>query len=572
MRDEKNTKGRKSRVSRASGKLKAVVPENDPVLDEGVGPAFDQDDSESYQFEQQPAAADLASLGTLPDDGPEEIPGFLRRCAAETSAQDGSYSLRPPNERIAGAHAVAAPGNPERGHGDAGRDSYESRAQHNRGKIPTGARLRRETDQVVEGPDFDSPDWSNSARSALSELLTDIDNEQARRISNRDKFAALAGMRRSTWPLTALIVSFLLVVLAYSVRNIDASATPGLIWRQAWALVVSPQENANTAPTPLVSEGELRTALAPRETPAAAPAPQVADVSPVVEKKATGLVFEPVKIVGPLGPVKPTAGPDNPIGAQVANVNAAPAIPAAAVSAGLRQNQGVQVTAMAAPPATAPVKPAAKTAIVPSGTIALAPSTPVSPDKMPLASLAVSAAEAPPSAQEVPRHLRRVASVSPDLIVGGTKSQVDALSGQAPSIAPNIDVAAVAPQPSPAKAPALPPQPAPATAAVLDNKATKAMLVRAESLLVARDVASARLLFERAASYGSAEGAFGAAKTYDPVWFERLGVYGVPAEPEKAAAFYQAAIDAGHVKAGEYLNNLNALRRKMKLQASTTQR
>ncbi len=562
MRDEKKTKGRKTKVSKASDKLEAVVPENDPVLDDGVGSAFEQDESRSYQFEQQPPAADLASLGTLPDDGPEEIPGFLRRCATETSAQDGSYSRnsrRAPNDRMTRARAIAAPENPVRDRsGEPGRDSYESRARHNRGKIPTGARLRHETDQIEDGPDFDSPDWSNSARSALSELLTDINDEQARRISNRDKFAALAGMRRSTWPLTALIVSFLLVVLAYSARNIDASATPGLIWRQAWALVVSPQENANTAPAPLVSEGEPPAPLAPREARVAAP--QIAEVQPSVEKKATGLVFEPVKIVGPLGPV-------NPVGRQVANVKAAPAIPAASDSAGLRQNQGAQVSIKATPPAAAPGKPATKVTSVPSGTVALAPSKPASPDKMPLASLAISAAEAAPSAQELPRNLRRVASVSPDLIGVRTNAQVDVLSAPVPSIAPDFNIAAVAPQPSSANAPSL--QPQPATAAGLDNKATKAMLTRAESLLEARDVASARLLFEHAASYGSAEGAFGAAKTYDPVWFEKLGVYGVPAEPEKAAAFYQIAIDAGHVEAGEYLNNLNALRRKMKLQAST---
>ncbi|VAW11367.1 hypothetical protein MNBD_ALPHA09-691 [hydrothermal vent metagenome] len=575
MRDENNTKGqgRDRKTAKAADQPGQNVAENGDFDAGSPDLSGDQAGGVNFHAAQMPPIAQpvthLPPAGMQLGDTLDEIPGFLRRCATETSAHD-----RFPDANENSSHDEVSPD--EFGNQRTGGDRGGKAGGHHSGSagdgdfgagFPAGSDARGARGEAAPARDREEQSgWSNTARGALNELLADIDDEQARRISNRDQFAALAGKRRTTWPLTALIVSFLLVVLAYSARNVDASGAPGTVWRGAWALLVGPREE-NPPPQNQVSslvETKAPVAAAAAQYPPAAipqaPAPVVRQPAPqpVAPVKTTGLIFEPVKIVDPYGNTQRRVEPvrQQNTGVAVASLNppaVAPPVAPATPETLARSN-----TAVPASPATvaasAPLAPSPT-----STTTALAPSMPASPDKMPLASLAVSETAFVPSRNIAPApELRRVASVAPDIIGG----RADARPAEADTA--TINLAARPPQPrsvQPSLVPAAP-----------DIDGTKAMLTRADSLLEARDLASARLLFMRAARYGSAAGAFGAARTYDPVSFQQMGVYGVPAEPDKAIALYQKAIDAGHVEAVKYLGNLNAWLKSTQGRTSTAQR
>ncbi len=71
------------------------------------------------------------------------------------------------------------------------------------------------------------------------------------------------------------------------------------------------------------------------------------------------------------------------------------------------------------------------------------------------------------------------------------------------------------------------------------------------------DLASARLFYLRAYENGSALGAMSVGRTYDPVYFNKLGVRGFHANPQKALEWYQKAVDAGLELARTKVADLN---------------
>ncbi|QQP89735.1 hypothetical protein IGS68_00120 [Skermanella sp. TT6] len=109
-------------------------------------------------------------------------------------------------------------------------------------------------------------------------------------------------------------------------------------------------------------------------------------------------------------------------------------------------------------------------------------------------------------------------------------------------------VIAVEPPPAP---PPEPPPPPRITASV-----EKSLMDRGDRLMALGDVASARLLFETAASQGSARGALAAGRTLDPAYLHSLGVRGVAGDPESAAAWYRRAADLGEPSASALLESL----------------
>jgi len=72
----------------------------------------------------------------------------------------------------------------------------------------------------------------------------------------------------------------------------------------------------------------------------------------------------------------------------------------------------------------------------------------------------------------------------------------------------------------------------------------------------AGDFAAARVLFERAANAGSAEGAQSLGSTYDPLVIKRLGALMVKPDIETARKWYQLAADRGSAAAKLQLANL----------------
>jgi hypothetical protein len=71
------------------------------------------------------------------------------------------------------------------------------------------------------------------------------------------------------------------------------------------------------------------------------------------------------------------------------------------------------------------------------------------------------------------------------------------------------------------------------------------LLRRGDALLAIGDLASARLLYERAAAAGDARGATGAGKTYDPQILSQIGARGIQPDPAAAAFWYRKALELG---------------------------
>ncbi len=116
-----------------------------------------------------------------------------------------------------------------------------------------------------------------------------------------------------------------------------------------------------------------------------------------------------------------------------------------------------------------------------------------------------------------------------------------------PARAPSV-AAVAAPPPRP-QAPAAPrAAPAPASQAVLTG-----LLARAGSLMALGDVATARLVYQRAAELGSAEAATAAGRTYDSRFLDGFGAHGIVADPQAASAWYRRGAALGDPQASTLL-------------------
>lgn len=86
------------------------------------------------------------------------------------------------------------------------------------------------------------------------------------------------------------------------------------------------------------------------------------------------------------------------------------------------------------------------------------------------------------------------------------------------------------------------------------------MLVRrGEQMLAAGDIAAARGFFERAASAGDAEAAYGLGKSFDPAYLWQIGVRGLSGNRAMAISWYRKAKDAGSTAAAMRLERLLAV-------------
>jgi TPR repeat protein len=100
----------------------------------------------------------------------------------------------------------------------------------------------------------------------------------------------------------------------------------------------------------------------------------------------------------------------------------------------------------------------------------------------------------------------------------------------------------------------------PPAVATLSTSTLQLLLRRGDAMLALGDVASARLLYTRAASAGDARGAFGVAKTYDPNTLSQIGARGIQADPAVAADWYGKALDLGDASAAAPLRLLGQAR------------
>ncbi len=112
-------------------------------------------------------------------------------------------------------------------------------------------------------------------------------------------------------------------------------------------------------------------------------------------------------------------------------------------------------------------------------------------------------------------------------------------------------VASVAPSTLVPDAPALPQSAAPASN-------THDLISKGDELLGLGDIASARLLYQRAASGGDPRAATAMGRTFDPIVFAGLTVHGAGPDPQQALTWYRRAADGGDLAATQHLQALEA--------------
>jgi tetratricopeptide (TPR) repeat protein len=139
----------------------------------------------------------------------------------------------------------------------------------------------------------------------------------------------------------------------------------------------------------------------------------------------------------------------------------------------------------------------------------------------------------------------------------GTATSVPVVVAMAPPAATTSIASREAPNPEV-------PQPAAATIAQpsvaargLPADMLELLLRRGDALLGLGDVASARLLYERAAQAGDARGAIGAGKTFDPQFLSQIGARGIRPDAAAAADWYRKALALGDASAAGRLKLLS---------------
>ena len=133
--------------------------------------------------------------------------------------------------------------------------------------------------------------------------------------------------------------------------------------------------------------------------------------------------------------------------------------------------------------------------------------------------------------------------------------QVLALAPSSPAVAPTAATPAVAAPTVAAPTASAPPLP---VVRNLDPREVASFLNRAQDLIAAGDLQSARLLLRRAAEAQNARAAFTLAQTYDPAVLKRYGASAPPAEVATARNWYERAREWGAPDAQRQLDALEA--------------
>jgi hypothetical protein len=90
----------------------------------------------------------------------------------------------------------------------------------------------------------------------------------------------------------------------------------------------------------------------------------------------------------------------------------------------------------------------------------------------------------------------------------------------------------------------------------LDSDTIRLLMGRGQQLIASGDLASARLLFRRAAEAGDAAAAMAMGWTYDPAMVAKFSIYGVTPDVEEARVWYEKARELGSTEAPNRLNLL----------------
>jgi hypothetical protein len=167
------------------------------------------------------------------------------------------------------------------------------------------------------------------------------------------------------------------------------------------------------------------------------------------------------------------------------------------------------------------------------------------------------------------------AALGPPEQRGGTRN--DRITERAPTARPEGWALPLAARPAPPSAPALAAKPTvdmpteterPAAGASgsspavrLDRDDIAFFTTRAQALITAGDLSSARLLLQRAADAGDARAALTLGSTYDPAALRKLGIRLAPADTALARTWYEKARELGAPEAAGRLDRLAAAAR-----------
>ena len=125
-------------------------------------------------------------------------------------------------------------------------------------------------------------------------------------------------------------------------------------------------------------------------------------------------------------------------------------------------------------------------------------------------------------------------------------------SASSPAVALGVNAAASPLVAAPQSAPAAPER----SALRLDDQEIAALVMRGENFIANGDLASARLLLQRAAEAGNANAALALGATFDPLVIQRLGVVGGEPDAARARKWYQKAMELGSTLASQQLAKL----------------
>jgi hypothetical protein len=258
-----------------------------------------------------------------------------------------------------------------------------------------------------------------------------------------------------------------------------------------------------------------------------------------------------------------TAAPAEPVAVPSSAETAAPAEPVATPSSAETAAPAEPVTALSSAETAAPAEPvatppSAETAAraepltAPPSAETAAPAEPVAPPSSAKTAVPADPVAAPPSPE---------IAASAELIAAPPFPEI-AVSAEPIAVPPSAETAAPAEPVAPPAETALQGVSVAATgdkaSTPLPAKQITALLAQGDEFVRTRDIASARLLYERAADTGNGRAALRMGESFDPAFLDRIGIYRMAGDRQLALSWYRRARDLGDAEAAQLLEKLES--------------
>lgn len=379
--------------------------------------------------------------------------------------------------------------------------------------------------------------WSAPARRALDDLLADIGDRPEMDPAPAPAPPPIAKRgpttKTSTFLVSGLLLALSAVVLGYGYRDADLTFVGTAADRAESWLTSAAGPSATEIGAPAAAQREATATVDAQVTLGRA---QDARGGAYFTEEQVRLELEPVRRVVPLQADRVTAA----LPVRVASVAAVPPPGTGLDTNSLVAHEDIRLAPSRAPERRQIMRPATPVAPV-AETVSRQRSAPMpAPVQAP-----VQASDPAPDVS-----LKRATEIAPER-GADTGPEIATVS----PVRPAAEVAPAEPASSTALA-ALQRGPRQDGPDVAEGESSGGLISRAEEILKGGDVISARLLFELAAREGSAEAAYGTARTYDPICFAKLGVHGPTPDAAEALRWYRIAADSGHAGAMDDLLTL----------------